>query len=86
MSEKIIFHEFHPDAEDLFNVTCDLKLVCEKLSDRTQRHKRQVPSLCLVSPKIMVIDIYILLTDKMYPLIGYRSWKSCQASTGPEGV
>ncbi|PON91014.1 DNA ligase, ATP-dependent [Trema orientale] len=41
ISEKSIFHEFHPDAEDLFNVTCDLKLVCEKLSDRTQRHKRQ---------------------------------------------
>lgn len=42
MSEKSIFQEFHPDAEDLFNVTCDLKLVCEKLRDRHQRHKRQV--------------------------------------------
>ncbi|CAN0912487.1 DNA ligase 4 [Linum grandiflorum] len=41
LSEKTIFHEFHPDAEDLFNVTCDLKLVCEKLKDRHQRHKRQ---------------------------------------------
>ncbi|XP_058068176.1 DNA ligase 4 [Magnolia sinica] len=41
VSEKSIFHEFHPDAEDLFNVTCDLKLVCEKLKDRAQRHKRQ---------------------------------------------
>nr|GMC94650.1 DNA ligase 4 isoform X1 [Ipomoea batatas] len=41
ISEKSIFHEFHPDAEDLFNVTCDLKLVCEKLRDRNQRHKRQ---------------------------------------------
>lgn len=41
MSEKSVFHEFHPDAEDLFNVTCDLKLVCEKLRDRNQRHKRQ---------------------------------------------
>eukprot|EP00268_Persea_americana_P049951 TRINITY_DN5399_c0_g1_i9.p1 TRINITY_DN5399_c0_g1~~TRINITY_DN5399_c0_g1_i9.p1 ORF type:complete len:285 (+),score=46.44 TRINITY_DN5399_c0_g1_i9:102-857(+) len=41
ISEKSIFHEFHPDAEDLFNVTCDLKLVCERLKDRTQRHKRQ---------------------------------------------
>ncbi|KAF3452747.1 hypothetical protein FNV43_RR03180 [Rhamnella rubrinervis] len=41
ISEKSIFHEFHPDAEDLFNVTCDLKLVCEKLSNRSQRHKRQ---------------------------------------------
>ncbi|KAJ4963500.1 hypothetical protein NE237_023439 [Protea cynaroides] len=42
ISEKSIFHEFHPDAEDLFNVTCDLKLVCEKLRDRSQRHKRQL--------------------------------------------
>ncbi|KAD3068139.1 hypothetical protein E3N88_36019 [Mikania micrantha] len=41
ISEKSIFHEFHPDAEDLFNVTCDLKLVCERLRDRRQRHKRQ---------------------------------------------
>ncbi|XP_050216618.1 DNA ligase 4 [Mercurialis annua] len=41
ISEKSIFKEFHPDAEDLFNVTCDLKLVCEKLKDRSQRHKRQ---------------------------------------------
>lgn len=41
ITEKSIFQEFHPDAEDLFNVTCDLKLVCEKLRDRTQRHKRQ---------------------------------------------
>ncbi|KAG8066153.1 hypothetical protein GUJ93_ZPchr0004g39623 [Zizania palustris] len=41
ISEKSVFHEFHPDAEDLFNVTCDLKLVCEKLNDRSQSHKRQ---------------------------------------------
>ncbi|KAL9237355.1 hypothetical protein vseg_011914 [Gypsophila vaccaria] len=41
ISEKIIFHEFHPDAEDLFNVTCDLRFVCEKLCDRNVRHKRQ---------------------------------------------
>lgn len=41
MSEKTVLHEFHPDAEDLFNVTCDLKLVCEKLKDRNQRYKRQ---------------------------------------------
>uniref|UniRef100_A0A0D9ZQC1 DNA ligase IV n=1 Tax=Oryza glumipatula TaxID=40148 RepID=A0A0D9ZQC1_9ORYZ len=42
ISEKSVFHEFHPDAEDLFNVTCDLRLVCEKLNDRSQRHKRQL--------------------------------------------
>ncbi|KAH9561882.1 hypothetical protein CY35_05G045000 [Sphagnum magellanicum] len=41
ISEKTVFSVFHPDAEDLFNVTCDLKLVCEKLCDRNQRYKRQ---------------------------------------------
>ncbi|KAH7387035.1 hypothetical protein KP509_16G001500 [Ceratopteris richardii] len=41
ISEKTILHEFHPDAEDLFNVTCDLKMVSEKLKDRNQRFKRQ---------------------------------------------
>jgi DNA ligase 4 len=45
ISEKSIFEEFHPDAQDLFNVTCDLKFVCEKLNDRSQRHKRQVKAL-----------------------------------------
>jgi DNA ligase-4 len=42
MSEKSLFHEFHPDAEDMFNVTCDLKMVCDKLKDRNERYKRQV--------------------------------------------
>eukprot|EP01018_Ginkgo_biloba_P026726 Gb_32666 [translate_table: standard] len=37
VSEKSLFHEFHPDAEDMFNVTCDLKMVCEKLKDRSER-------------------------------------------------
>lgn len=41
MSEKTLFHEFHPDAEDMFNVTCDLKMVCDKLKDRNERFKRQ---------------------------------------------
>lgn len=41
IGEKTVLHELHPDAEDLFNVTCDLKLVCEKLKDRNQRYKRQ---------------------------------------------
>lgn len=41
LSEKTVFREFHPDAEDMFNVTCDLKLVCEKLKVRSQRFKRQ---------------------------------------------
>ncbi|XP_021772147.1 DNA ligase 4-like [Chenopodium quinoa] len=41
MTEKSIFDVFHPDAEELFNVTCDLRLVCEKLTDPKVRHKRQ---------------------------------------------
>ncbi|GLJ26170.1 hypothetical protein SUGI_0501990 [Cryptomeria japonica] len=41
MGEKSLFHQFHPDAEDMFNVTCDLKMVCEKLKDRNKRFKRQ---------------------------------------------
>ncbi|BFI04909.1 DNA ligase 4 [Marchantia polymorpha subsp. ruderalis] len=41
ISEKTFFSEFHPDAEDLFNVTCDLKLVCDKLRNRNERYDRQ---------------------------------------------
>lgn len=41
ISEKTVFTEFHPDAEDYFNVTCDLKLVCEKLRDPNIRYQRQ---------------------------------------------
>lgn len=42
MSETTILHHFHPDAQDLFNVTCDLKGVCDKLTDPSQRYQRQV--------------------------------------------
>ncbi|MCO5600365.1 hypothetical protein L7F22_054476 [Adiantum nelumboides] len=34
-------NEFHPDAESLINVNCDLKLVCGKLKDRNERLKSQ---------------------------------------------
>lgn len=44
ISDRSIFHDYHPDVEDLFSVTCDLKLVCEKLRDRNQYHKHQVCS------------------------------------------
>lgn len=61
ISEKSIFQEFHPDAEDLFNVTCDLKLVCEKLRDRSQRHKRQV---CFMSwVQILFFNNLIIFVD-----------------------
>ncbi|XP_012285410.1 DNA ligase 4 [Orussus abietinus] len=33
MGQKRIFEAFHPDAEDLFDVTSSLRKVCEKLSD-----------------------------------------------------
>ncbi|MCO5598394.1 hypothetical protein L7F22_052489 [Adiantum nelumboides] len=39
--EKMILQEFHPDAESLINVNCDLKLVCGKLKDRNERLKSQ---------------------------------------------
>eukprot|EP00271_Cylindrocystis_brebissonii_P019031 TRINITY_DN5609_c0_g1_i2.p1 TRINITY_DN5609_c0_g1~~TRINITY_DN5609_c0_g1_i2.p1 ORF type:complete len:255 (-),score=34.21 TRINITY_DN5609_c0_g1_i2:57-776(-) len=42
ISTKSVFSVFHPDAEDLFNVTCCLREVCDKLKDRSQRFKRQV--------------------------------------------
>ena len=48
MSEKTILRTFHPDAEDLFNVTCDLKGLCFKLSDRAQRTKRQASAVLRV--------------------------------------
>lgn len=60
VSEKSIFHEFHPDAEDLFNVTCDLKLVCERLRSRGQRHKRQVH--CISMPFNLFFACYFIET------------------------
>ncbi|EFJ24951.1 hypothetical protein SELMODRAFT_414166 [Selaginella moellendorffii] len=41
ISEKTVFKEFHPDADEVYNKTCDLKLVCEKLVDPKVRFKRQ---------------------------------------------
>jgi DNA ligase-4 len=56
ISEKTVFSVFHPDAEDLFNVTCDLKLVCEKLCDRNQPYKRQVKTLNPKSEHMFVLS------------------------------
>ena len=69
ISEKSIFHEFHPDAEDLFNVTCDLKLVCEKLRDRTQRHKRQV---CYKISSNFFILFYVIATSDYSVIQDYK--------------
>ena len=48
MSDKSVLRDFHPDAEDLYNVTMDLATVCKELKDRNKRMPRRVmTSLCL---------------------------------------
>lgn len=42
MSEKSVLRDFHPDAEDLYNVTMDLSTVCRELKDRNKRMPRRV--------------------------------------------
>ena len=42
MSEKSVLRDFHPDAEDLYNVTMDLSNVCRELKDRNKRMPRRV--------------------------------------------
>ena len=42
MSDKSILRDFHPDAEDLYNVTMDLATVCNDLRDRNRRMPRRV--------------------------------------------
>ena len=42
MSDKSILRDFHPDAEDLYNVTMDLSTVCKELKDRSKRMPRRV--------------------------------------------
>lgn len=47
MSDKTILKDFHPDAEDLYNVTMDLSTVCTELKDRSKRMPRRVCHHCL---------------------------------------
>ena len=47
MSDKSVLKDFHPDAEDLYNVTMDLSTVCKELKDRNKRMPRRV-GLCAV--------------------------------------
>lgn len=42
ISDKSILRDFHPDAEDLYNVTMDLTTVCTDLKDRNKRMPRRV--------------------------------------------
>lgn len=42
MSDKSMLRDFHPDAEDLYNVTMDLSTVCKELKDRNKRMPRRV--------------------------------------------
>ena len=36
IGEKVVLHEFHPDASRLFDVTTSLTAVCTKLADRSR--------------------------------------------------
>jgi hypothetical protein len=47
LSEGRVLRAYHPDADDLYNVRCDLKLVIEELKDRNKRALRKVCTLCL---------------------------------------
>lgn len=47
MSDKSVLRDFHPDAEDLYNVTMDLSTVCNELKDRNKRMPRRVRFHCL---------------------------------------
>ena len=47
MSDKSVLRDFHPDAEDLYNVTMDLSTVCKELKDRNKRMPRRVCTLPL---------------------------------------
>ena len=39
--ETAIMRHFHPDAEDLYNICCDLRRVCETLHTYAERFKKQ---------------------------------------------
>ncbi|CAI7882231.1 unnamed protein product [Closterium sp. NIES-53] len=41
MSDKSVLRAFHPDAEEVFNHTCDLRRLCHSLPSRSVRAKRQ---------------------------------------------
>eukprot|EP00884_Botryococcus_braunii_P020214 jgi/Botrbrau1/6877/Bobra.152_2s0033.1 len=41
VSEGRVLRDYHPDAEDLYNVRCDLKMVIEELRDRSKRALRK---------------------------------------------
>ncbi len=89
ISEKTVFSVFHLDAEDLFNVTCDLKLVCEKLCDRNQRYKRQVKTLNPKSEHHVCTEFtseyyqFLLLSSQGFSMVaGHRSGKGSPTSTG----
>lgn len=50
MSDKSVLRDFHPDAEDLYNVTMDLSTVCKELKDRNKRMPRRVRTMSLQAP------------------------------------
>jgi len=42
LSEKTVLREYHPDAEDMLNVSNDLEKILVALRDKTKRFPRQV--------------------------------------------
>jgi len=53
VGHKIILRAFHPDAEDLFNVTTSLKQVCERLKDvATRVSESSIKILCPFRPML----------------------------------
>ena len=48
MKEDSVFRHLHPDAKELYNSVCDLKLTCEKCADPEYRH--EAISLCPFKP------------------------------------
>ena len=42
MTENTVLRDLHIDAQDLFNVCCDLRKVCQDLNDPSVRPPRQV--------------------------------------------
>jgi hypothetical protein len=53
-SEKTILNYFHPDAVELFNITSNLRRVCQELKDPTTTLSARVtPSLATRRPTLV---------------------------------
>lgn len=61
MSDKSVLKDFHPDAEDLYNVTMDLATVCKELKDRNKRMPRRVGLLYRMHTTTKTCPVYLHL-------------------------